>query len=95
MPVWGQFGCLARAICIGTNQDDEQTPLININILHPSIGLNGVFLAQHNAKAASMFDGHVVIVMKGITCKLVPCYQHPSKSHWHHAMVQRTAHMLG
>ena len=41
------------AICIGTNLDNEQTPLITVLcVLHPSSGLNTSFLAQNAVKLA-------------------------------------------
>ena len=39
------------AICIGTNPDDEQTPLITIGwVLHPISGLNDLFLGPKYGK---------------------------------------------
>ena len=37
------------AICIGTNPNDKQTSLINVEwVLHPSSGLGGLFVGAKN-----------------------------------------------
>ena len=49
--VWVPRMSMEGAICIGTNPDDEQTPLITIGwVLHPISGLNDLFLGPKYGK---------------------------------------------
>ena len=65
--VWVPKMCMEGAICIGTNLDDKQTPLIIAEWgLHPICGLNDHFLDPNYRKIS--LEKHQVFICSIIWC---------------------------